>query len=546
MKKLFRSITAASLIIALSLRPCAGSSTQAPQAETRRPIVGAYDGAQLNGIVLGANDQNIFGLRFLTYRPGAAIEETPRSFGFGACAPDGSFTHLSWRPSFDDKNPVTLRWSRVGDNVVVGRLSVPSNTRVAIETYRPWNDLRRDAGWTAFSAQDDYRTIFGEQVNSQKTKLPLRNFLLQTDRLAAAAADYSDPQTMREILVREGHAQAPRSRQADREVSRFSILSFDSGQNSSKSSAGSTASEGGSTYSIGFVAMIGDDFGGMQAESNSLLQRLAAGILDQEEKKYENSRVKSGGALGQSFSVLSRALNWSRIYLPEKQLEYAALGRRNDRDMRNSPLGWDSFFNAVVSSLINDGSAQATVRLLLEGLSSDGRAPLRRYLQNPQRDEAITTAGRSTPPIGAFCVWKIYIITQDLNFLAWAYPRLRQWNDWWFTDRGDGQAWRDGNGDGLLEWGFDAELEQGQLGARSMSNAAKQRLAFSESGLEDRPQWLSGATNANQTEAQPDSGDEARYNDKTHTLEYSAVGLNALYALDTEMLMMIANELEIG
>src|SRR5262249_23187415 len=160
-------------------------------------------------------------------------------------------------------------------NIVVGRLSAPSNTRVAIEVYRPWNDLRRDAGWTAFSAQDDYRTIFGEQVNSQKTKLPLRNFLLPTDRLAAAAAHYSDRQAMLEIVAREGHAQAPRSRQADREVSRFSILSFDSGQNSSNSSAGSTtASEAGLTYSIGFVAMIGDDFGGMQAESNNLMQRL--------------------------------------------------------------------------------------------------------------------------------------------------------------------------------------------------------------------------------------------------------------------------------
>jgi len=551
MKKLFRSITAASLIIALSLRPGAGSPMQAPQAEARRAIVGAYDGAQLNGIVLGGNDQNIFGLRFLTYRPGLAIEETPRSFGFGACAPDGSFTHLSWRPGFDDKTSVMLRWSRVGDNAVVGRISVPSNTRMAIEAYRPWSDPRRDAGWAAFSVQDDYRTIFGEQVNSQKTRLPLRNFLLQTDRVGGGGGDYSDPQTMRDMLIREGHAQPPRSRQADREISRFSVLSFDSGQNSSKisagtptgTSAGATASVSDSTYSIGFVAMVGDDFGAMQTESNNLLQRLTAGVLNQEEKKYENSRVKSGGALGESFTVLSRALNWSRIYLPEKQLEYAALGRRIDRDMRNAALGWDSLFNAVVSSLINDGNASATVRLLLEGQSSDGRAPLRRYLQNPQRDEAMATAGRSMPPIGAFCVWKIYLTTQDLGLLAWAYPRLRQWNDWWLADRGDGQAWRDGNGDGLLEWGFDAELEQGQLGARAMSNAAKQRLAFSESGLEDRPQWQSAATNTNQRDAQPDSGDEARYNDKTHTLEYSAVGLNALYALDTEMLMMMANEL---
>src|SRR5262249_58665242 len=109
-------------------------------------------------------------------------------------------------------------------------------------------------------------------------------------------------------------------------------------------------------------------------------------------------------------------------------------------DMRNAALGWDSLFNAVVPSLINDGNASATVRLLLEGQSSDGRAPLRRYLQNPQRDEAMATAGRSMPPIGAFCVWKIYLTTQDLGLLAWAYPRLRQWNDWSLPARRDWHA----------------------------------------------------------------------------------------------------------
>src|SRR5262249_29761033 len=131
MEKLFRSITAASLIIALSLRPGAGAPVQAPQTEARRVIAGAYDSAQLNGIVFITNDQNIFGLRFLTYRQGVAIEETPRSYEFGACASDGSYAQLSWRPSFDVKTSFTLRWSRVGDTAIVGRLSAPPNTRVA-------------------------------------------------------------------------------------------------------------------------------------------------------------------------------------------------------------------------------------------------------------------------------------------------------------------------------------------------------------------------------------------------------------------------------
>ena len=535
MNKLSTGIIAVLSLIALSQRHSAGPPETTGQEPQRGAIVGAYDSAHINGIVFIANERNIFGLRFLTYRAGDAVEDAPQSYEFGDCAPDGSFARLIWRSRFDDKAPLILRWSRVGDNAVVGQLSAPSDIRVAIEAYRPWSDMRDDLGRTAFYAQDDRRTIFGEEVSNQKASPPLRNFLLQTDRVGSGAAEYGDPQAMRAALLREGYAEQPESKQS---VARFSVLSFDSVRGTPPSP------QGAPIYSVGFVAIVGDDFGSMQAESNNLLQKLGAGILDQEEKKYESSRVASGGALGPSFTNLSRALNWSRIYLPEKRLEYITLGRRNDRDPRNAPLSWDTFFNAVVSSLVNDASAAAAMRLLLDGLTPDGRAPLRRYLRNPTHDEAAVTAGRSMPPIGALCVWKVYLLTRDLEFLAWAYPRLRQWNDWRLADRGDGQAWRDGNGDGLLEWGFDAELELGKLGARAMSNETKQRLAFSESGLEDRPQGWGGATAPG---AQPspsvERGDEPRYNDKTHTLEYSTVGLNALYALDTEILMIMAGEL---
>jgi hypothetical protein len=556
MNKLYMSIITVLSLVALSQRSGAnplalssgtlgtsGAATSPSGQAESRAIIGAYDGGPPNSIVFIDGEQNIFGLRFLTYRAGEAVEDAPQSYELGDYAPDGSFARLIWRSGFNEKAPLILRWSRVSDKAVVGQLLVPYNVRVAIETYRPWSDppagLAAGLGSTAFFAQNDHRTILGEAIGAQKSMTQMRNFLLQTDRVGSGAAEYSDPQKMRAAIVKEGYAKQPELRQP---VARFSALSFDPVRGGPRVAANT------STYSIGFVAMIGEDFGAMQAESNNLLQKLATGILDQEERNYSNSRVTSGGALGQSFTVLSRALNWSRVYLPEKRLDYTALNQlngRGDRDLGATPLSWDTFFNAMVSSLINNASATATIRLLLDGLTPDGRAPLRRYLRNPQPGEAMAPAGRSMPPIGALCVWKIYIATRDLEFLAWAYPRLRQWNDWRVANRGDGQAWRDGNGDGLLEWGFDADLELGRLGARAMLYQAKQRLAFSESGLEDRPQWLGVATASNQpiVERAVERGDEAMYNDKTHTLEYSTVGLNALYALDTEILMMMAGEL---
>src|SRR5574341_1620412 len=184
MNKLPKRIITAAIIIALSQFWPAG---HAASAQSERVLVGAYDSVHPNGVVFITNDQNFFGLRFLLYRPGVAVADAPRSFDFGPHATDGSYAQLKWRSRFDDKIPAALRWSRVSDRVVVGRLTAPPNTRMAIEAYRPWANVRSDAGWTAFSAQDDHRTILGEQVSSQKTKPLLRNFLLGSDVISSGA-----------------------------------------------------------------------------------------------------------------------------------------------------------------------------------------------------------------------------------------------------------------------------------------------------------------------------------------------------------------------
>jgi putative isomerase len=43
-------------------------------------------------------------------------------------------------------------------------------------------------------------------------------------------------------------------------------------------------------------------------------------------------------------------------------------------------------------------------------------------------------------------VWKMHERRPDIDFLAEVYPKLVRWNEWWFR-------YRDGNGNGLLEWG---------------------------------------------------------------------------------------------
>ena len=163
--------------------------------------------------------------------------------------------------------------------------------------------------------------------------------------------------------------------------------------------------------------------------------------------------------------------------------------------------------------------------------------------------------------MGALTAWKVYQATRDLRFLAEAYPRLKRWHEWWLNDRGDGKAWRDGNGDGLIEWGYDAELEVGELSARRMSAFTQGQFALAQTGTAESPQWppLFDETKAPKEDvaaldpqALPPLGPpvghalptaELRFNTKAHTLEITPIGLNALYALDAEMLLQMAREL---
>jgi glycogen debranching enzyme len=118
---------------------------------------------------------------------------------------------------------------------------------------------------------------------------------------------------------------------------------------------------------------------------------------------------------------------------------------------------------------------------------------------------------RSQPPIGAFICWMLYRRLGDLGLLAEAWPVLRANHEWWW-------ATRDGNGDGMVEYGT-SPVGSGLY--RGTKLAAKD-----ESSMDNSP-----------------THDEARLDTKSWTLDSADVGLNSLLALDGEMLALIAGEL---
>ncbi len=498
------------------------SSPSTPPAE--RILIDAYDAAQVNGLVFVSGntaplDQNIFGLRFVAYQQGGErIEESPSLFELGPHAPDGSYARVSWQPQFDPKLKITLRWSRTGTRMVIGQLSASSNIRIAVEAYRPWNRERDGLTWTSYAAQLDRRGMICEQIHNQKNKPPLRQFLWRADRAGLESANYNDAAALRAMLTKglKSESQLPALRSA---------VTFEIGPNAP----------------LGFAATIGDDPDAMQKDVEALLRKPATELMSKAESDYDVNRILSGGVLGDGLDAMTRASLWNRFYSAGQRNEYVTMHRHSERGLRGDVLGWDSLLTTAMTGLTDGASAAASLRVLLAGQTPDGRIPLRRYLQNDPVGEPPVLTGRSMPPLGALCALKAYLTTQDLEFLVWAYPRLQQWNDWWMNNRGDGQPWRDGNRDGLLEWGFDADMEYGALGARTLSNNDKRRMAFDESGFVDRPQWLNTGKPKPEGTAKP--AGEVKYNDQTQTLEFTSVALNALYAMDTELMITISREI---
>jgi hypothetical protein len=101
----------------------------------------------------------------------------------------------------------------------------------------------------------------------------------------------------------------------------------------------------------------------------------------------------------------------------------------------------------------------------------------------------------------------------DIDFLKEVYPKLLKWHNWWFDIRPeDGLPYRDGNQNGLLEWG--TEIDNWLQGAKY------------ESGLDNSPMF-----------------DNARLNIKSGTMELDMAGLSGLWAADALYLSYIAEEL---
>jgi putative isomerase len=254
-------------------------------------------------------------------------------------------------------------------------------------------------------------------------------------------------------------------------------------------------------------------------------------------KTYENERVRSGGLLEDSAQAASDAVAWNIVWNAKGQVPVATVAREFPTGSGvvwggYIQGGWDAILQGLQADLQSPSMAEASVLGLLLDASSKG------FIPNVATGWGLTE-DRSEPPLAAYAALKLYREHDDRQFLEKAYPILCRWHDWWPTAR-------DGNHDGLLEWGSTPPGTHSFLDFTNQEidglKSAYRRLGFEpppiqfsdmvdnikmagdESGLDNSPMW-----------------DGVKFNKQTHTMEQDDVGLSSLWALDGWALAEIAH-----
>jgi hypothetical protein len=483
------------ILCSFMLWPAVGSAFGQSTPRFDSVVIDALDPEAWNGIVFLAravNQPAPFAMR-VGSRSGGFLDgnEVFNAVGeVGPHAPDASYCRLSWR-HHPREALVTLEWSRLDQATVVGRLTAAQDFQLLLETYFP--DLGVSWGTQGFYAIHESRqAILGERHFDNVFGPPAR-FVVMVDQPTIGSGIYPALAQLRENMNGSGKL----------------ISSF---ANEPPAGAAGLEFVTDSSHSAHFVATLGWDKDSLIRQARDLL---APGKIDSTLKEkaeaYAASRPRVKGLFEGASEAIGNSMFWNTLYAPSNGLIFPSISRRWAHDWGGWVVGeWDCFFGSLLTSLEDKPQTVAAVKAILLAQTDTGLVP------NIAAGSGITP-DRSQPPVGSYITWKVYQRIQDRELLAWAYPRLKKWHEWWFRDRGDGQPWRDGRRDGLLEWGSDRG-SSASTGGRGFLQAAKW-----ESGMDDSPMY-----------------DEATYDPRTYTMDLEDVGLNSLYALDAECLAKIA------
>ncbi len=198
-----------------------------------------------------------------------------------------------------------------------------------------------------------------------------------------------------------------------------------------------------------------------------------------------------------AYSAIPYGIGWNVIWAADRREPIAVCSR--DWCVHGNYgawvlFNWDQFFLVPAAADYDRALAHQIIRPQMDVQTAEGLIP---GIASPLG----VAADRGMPPVAALGLWKAYLRTGDRSFVADYYDGLCRYHAWWRRNR-------DGNGDGLLEWGSNptrAPHPQWQAHTYWASRY--------ETGMDNHPMW-----------------DDVRWNPDTNTQEQADVGLNGLHA----------------
>ncbi|WP_119393104.1 amylo-alpha-1,6-glucosidase [Taklimakanibacter lacteus] len=209
---------------------------------------------------------------------------------------------------------------------------------------------------------------------------------------------------------------------------------------------------------------------------------------------------------GAALDAMADIMGWNTIWDSVNHRPYITCSRNWDLKKFGGFGFWlnDTAINAFLVAQFDPDQARENLAMLLSAATPQGNLPCIMTGNDAWVD-------RTQTPVISFIVWQIYLRTGSRLFIDMAYEILARNNEWI-------RSARDGNGNGILEFGS-SDVGQGLYKGTKLA-------AKDESFMDNSP-----------------IHDEARWNEKSRTLDVEDVGLNCLVCLDCEMLAHMARAL---
>ncbi len=483
------NISAAAFIIFFLIFPAAQEMKSEIYYPWKNVYIGALEAEAWAGLILIPQKDSLFAFRLRVKKDEDIADRMDLYYlvsEVGPHSPDGQYARLKFdlslpfgqqrdtpilkKPS-KRSDTMTLEWSRKDEGIVVGKIKIPSYITLHLIHYFPWNFRGR------------YQISSEGQIKGESSSLDSYSYLFWTSQAGTLS-----PESKEDEL----------------------ILNFPANE----------------TSVIYFVAGVESDSKLLEDQMYRYKnEKTIDSILLEESRRYMKKRAQAIGLYRGVLPAITNNIFWMSLYQPGHHRLYTPAGRRwifpkSDGSPDHWTIfEWDSFFNALELSVESSKHARDVLMSVLETQYPNGNIP-------NWRGRFGGTGDRSQPPVGAYVVLKYFLKSADMDLLRYAYPYLKKWHDFWKEEKANGQARRDGNGDGLLEWGSDKELISLYVPSWEENEPGKQRAMW-ESGQDDLPNW-----------------DDAGYDEEAGTMTMNCLDLNSLYALDAWCLSEIASVLD--